>query len=644
MCGIAGLFDLTGLRGVDPARLKRMTAAMVHRGPDGDGAHLEPGIGLGHRRLAIIDLHTGHQPMADAQQQLQIVYNGEVYNYRELRTELEGKGHPFLTQSDTEAILQGYHAWGDDGLKRFNGMFAIALWDQKNQRLLLARDPLGEKPLYYAVSDDGWLLFGSEINAVLAGLGTTPPIRPDAVADYFAYGYVPDPKSIFEGIFKLEPGHKLVAEHGMDRGKLRSEAYWRLSASAGPAISADDAKEELLERFGHAVRARMVSDVPLGAFLSGGVDSSGVVALMAQASDTPVRTCAMGFPDPKYDETAYAQMVADRYGTDHYREVVEVEAVDLVERLALAYGEPFADESALPTYRVSKLARSRVTVALSGDGGDEAFAGYRRYPFHMREEAVKAKLPAGLRRLIFGPLAALYPRAAWAPRMFRAKATFEALATDRAAGYFRAITVLPDAMRRQLISGDLMDSLGGYDPTSVIRRFAEEADTDNPLRTAQYVDMKTWLAGQMLVKVDRAAMANSLEVRPPLLDPSLVQWAVGLPDRLKVNGFEGKWILKQALEPLLPRELLYRTKQGFSMPLAGWLRGGLDDRIEALVAANGRLSASGLFDMGFVRKLASDHRSAMADNSKVLWALIMFDAFLAKPWVDAAADQTAAAA
>ena len=632
MCGIAGLFDLAGMRPVDPARLEQMKSAMLHRGPDGDGSFLDPGIGLGHRRLAIIDLHTGHQPMVDAQKQLQIVYNGEVYNYRELRAALEPKGHPFLTQSDTEAILQGYHAWGDDALKRLNGMFAIALWDTAKQRLLLARDPMGEKPLYYAVSDDNWLLFGSEINAVLAGLATTPAIRPDAVADYFAYGYVPDPKSIFDGIFKLEPGHKLVVERGMDRTALRSEAYWRLSAAAGPTISAEDAKEELLERFGNAVRARMVSDVPLGAFLSGGVDSSGVVALMAQASDTPVRTCAMGFPDPKYDETEFAQRVADKYGTDHYREVVEVEAVDLVDRLALAYGEPFADESALPTYRVSKLARSRVTVALSGDGGDDAFAGYRRYPFHMREEAVKAKLPAGLRRMVFGPMAALYPRAAWAPRAFRAKATFEALATDRAAGYFRAITVLPDALRRQLFSGDLHNSLNGYDPTSVIRKFADDADTDNPLRTAQYVDMKTWLSGQMLVKVDRAAMANSLEVRPPLLDPSLVQWAMGLPDRLKVNGFEGKWILKQALEPLLPREFLYRAKQGFSMPLAGWLRGGLDDRIEALVASNGRLASSGMFDMAFVRRLASDHRSSRADNAKVLWALIMFDGFLAKPW------------
>ncbi len=430
----------------------------------------------------------------------------------------------------------------------------------------------------------------------------------------------------------------------MSRDQVKSEPYWRLSAATGPALTPEQAEGELLERLGKAVRERMVSDVPLGAFLSGGVDSSGIVALMAQASDTPVRTCAMGFPDPKYDETAYAQMVADRYATDHYREVVEVEAVDLVDRLALAYGEPFADPSSLPTYRVSKLARSRVTVALSGDGGDEAFAGYRRYPFHMREEAVKAKLPASLRRLIFGPMAWAYPRANWAPRMFRAKATFEALATDRAAGYFRAITVLPDALRRQLFSGDLHASLAGYDPVSVIRDFAAEADSDNPLSVAQYVDMKTWLAGRMLVKVDRAAMANSLEVRPPLLDPSLVQWGIGLPDRLKVHGFEGKWILKKALEPLLPRELLYRTKQGFSMPLAGWLRGGLEDRVEALLASDGRLTSAGLFDMRFVRRLADDHRTSRADNSQVLWALIMFDAFLAKPWATQSAAAVEAAA
>ncbi|MCA8927758.1 MAG: asparagine synthase (glutamine-hydrolyzing), partial [Alphaproteobacteria bacterium] len=404
MCGIAGLFDLAGLRPVDPARLGRMNAALVHRGPDGEGTHLAPGIGLGHRRLAIIDLHTGQQPMADAQQRLQIVYNGEIYNYRALRRELEAKGHPFLTQSDTEAILQGYHAWGADGLTRLNGMFAIALWDQAADTLLLARDRMGEKPLYYSVTADGWLLFASEITAVLVGLEAEPPLRPDAVADYFAYGYVPDPKTIYQGVFKLEPGQKLELCRGMDAAAVVPEPYWRLSAAAGPALSAEEAQEELAERLAAVVRERMVSDVPLGAFLSGGVDSSGIVALMAGASETPVRTCAMGFPDPKYDETAYAQMVAERYGTDHYREVVELEAVDLVGRLALAYGEPFADPSALPTFRVSKLARSRVTVALSGDGGDEAFAGYRRYPFHMREEAVKARLPAGLRRLVFGPL------------------------------------------------------------------------------------------------------------------------------------------------------------------------------------------------------------------------------------------------
>ena len=643
MCGIAGLFDLSGERPVDEARLGKMNAAMVHRGPDGDGTHLAPGIGLGHRRLAIIDLHTGQQPMADAQQRLQIVYNGEIYNYQALRQELDAKGHPFLTRSDTEAILQGYHAWGADVLTHLNGMFAIALWDTTSQSLLLARDRMGEKPLYYTVTADGWLLFASEINAVLAGMATAPPVRPDAVADYFAYGYIPDPKTIFQGVFKLEPGHALTLRRGMNPAALKPEPYWRLSAAAGPALSAEEAEEELIERLGTAVRDRMVSDVPLGAFLSGGVDSSGIVALMAQNSDTPVRTCAMGFPDPKYDETEYAQMVADQYGTDHYREVVELEAVGLVERLAQAYGEPFADPSALPTYRVSKLARSQVTVALSGDGGDEAFAGYRRYPFHMREEAVKARIPASLRRLIFGPLAWAYPRAAWAPRMFRAKATFEALSRDRAAGYFRAITVLPDELRARLFSGDLHQSLDGYDPVSVIRGFAAEADTDNPLRTAQYVDMKTWLAGRMLVKVDRAAMANSLEVRPPLLDPGLVQWAIGLPDRLKVNGFEGKWILKKALEPLLPRDLLYRTKQGFSMPLAGWLRGGLAPQIETLTASRGALANSGLFDMDFVRRLATDHNAGRADNSQVLWALIMFDAFLRQPWAGQMAPQSRAA-
>ncbi|MGD9511136.1 MAG: XrtA/PEP-CTERM system amidotransferase [Geminicoccaceae bacterium] len=628
MCGLVGVLDLRGMRPIGRERIRRMTAAVRHRGPDGEGIHLEPGLGLGHRRLAVIDLAGGAQPMAGPEGRLRLVYNGEIYNYRELRTDLVARGHRFATRSDTEVLLAAYAQWGAGCVERLRGMFAFAIWDARERRLFLARDRLGEKPLYHATTADGLLLFGSEIGAVLAGMDTSPPLEPEAVADYLAYGYVPDPRSIYRGVHKLAPGHVLELRVGSGGPALRR--YWRPDFSGEPHRGrTEDLARELAWRLAEAVRLRLVADVPLGAFLSGGVDSSGVVALMAQVGNGPVTTCSIGFGDPAFDETHHARNVAERYGTRHHEERVEVEApATLLGELARLYGEPFADSSALPTWIVSRMARRHVTVALTGDGGDEVFAGYRRYPLLVREEAVRARLPAGLRHSVFGPLARLYPKLDWAPRPLRAKATFESLATDTAGGHLRAVTALPGAGRGGLLSPDFLAALGGYDPASVVARHLAEAGTTDPLARAQYVDLMTWLPGRMLVKVDRASMAHGLELRPPLLDHELIEWATRLPAASKLQGMAGKIVLKQALRPHLPPELLHRRKQGFTLPLAGWLRRELRPNLEAL-CQGGALVDIGLFRRQGLRRLVAEHSAGLRDHTPVLWALMMFDGFLA---------------
>jgi len=644
MCGIGGLFDLRGTREVSPVRLGRINALSAHRGPDGSGDFLASGIGLTHRRLAIIDRAGGHQPLFNETGQIALVFNGEIYNFQDLSAELRRCGHQFRTRSDTEVIVHAWEEWGPACVEHFRGMFAFALWDADQRALFLARDRLGEKPLYYTETADGWLVFASELRAAASALEELPPLEPQAVEDYFAYGYVPDPKTIYRGLYKLAPGHRLVVRAGQP---VVPAPYWDLHfagtetpAPAG-AGSLVEAAEELTHRLDQAVRLRLVAEVPLGVFLSGGVDSSGITALTALASDHPVQTCSIAFGDPRFDESRYAHMVAERYHTDHFSETVEVDACDLIDRLSVVYSEPFADASALPTYLVCQLARRRVTVALSGDGGDELFAGYRRHAFHYREEQLKSWLPAGLRRQLLGPLARLYPRLDWAPRPLRAKATLEALSGDAVEGYFRAVTLLPTAERLALYSGDFRRELGGYQALEVLRDHAGRAGTDDPLARVQYLDVKTWLPGGMLTKVDRASMAHGLEVRPPLLDHQLAEWAAGLPVRFKLHGGSGKAVLKQALAPYLPPELLNRPKQGFSPPLAHWLRHGLRERLAALSESNAPLLATGLFEPAVIAGMVARHQSGRHDHARPLWSLLMFEAFLRRLWLNPTPETTA---
>ena len=627
MCGVAGIFDLNGKRDIDTRALKRMTDTLAHRGPDGEGFFTAPGVGLGHRRLAIIDLEGGVQPYHASEDAGVLSCNGEIYNFKTLTDNLAAKGAVFRTRSDMEVLAEGLARYGDAFIEQLRGMYAFAWWDARRQSLLLARDRLGERPLYYAETPDGFLLFASEITAIAASGMIELDLCPEAVSDYFHLGYVPDPKSIYRGVKKLPPGTTLTARAG-EAPKLTT--YWRPEFIPDPNLSFKQASEQLLERLDEAVRLQLMSDVPLGAFLSGGVDSSAIVAAMAQ-SRSDIKSCSIGFEEDSHDERAFARAVAEQYQTDHREEVANLNAMEDIDRVARAFGEPFADTSALPTYAVCRLARRHVTVALSGDGGDEIFAGYRRYPFFIAEEQIRARAPLAFRRATAGALGAAYPKLDWAPKPLRFKTTLQSLGESRAEAYLRAAGAnLPDRAAAML-SGDFTNGLNGYRPSIVMEEAFADASGDHPLLAAQQADLATWLPGRMLTKVDRAAMAHSLEVRPPLLDHKLVEWTGGLDPshklgRTKHGPNTGKRVLKAAHEGRLSEDILYRKKQGFGLPIAAWLRdkNGPLDQLENSQAWR----ETGILNTLEVAKMAEKHKSGRSDYSQELWTVIMFDAFL----------------
>ena len=625
MCGIAGFFDSRERAPVNGTVLRCMTDSLTHRGPDASGFFEAPGVGLGHRRLSIIDLSGGQQPLFNEDGSVVVVYNGELYNFQALTRELETLGHRFSTRSDTEVIVHGWEEWGPAAVERFRGMFAFALWDQNQETLFLARDRLGIKPLYYSLLANGMLLFGSELKALLHHPALPRRLDPQAIEDYFAFGYIPDPKTIYRDVRKLAPGHLLTFRRGEEAPQLRR--YWDIAFEPDHSISEAEAMAELEERLREAVEIRMISEVPLGAFLSGGVDSSSVVAFMAAKSLEPVNTCSIGFDVAGFDESRFAEVVAQHCATRHHSQQVESDSFDLIDQLAGFYDEPFADSSAMPTYQVCRLARQRVTVALSGDGGDEVFAGYRRYRWHGYEERVRQRLPQGLRASLFGLAGQLYPKMDWGPQKLRAKSTFQALARDSASAYFHSVSTLSDSLRRQLYSGQLRRDLQDYEARHLLEGLMKNAPAEEPLDKAIYADLKTYLPGDILTKVDRASMATSLEVRVPILDHHLVEWAARLPLSLRLAGHEGKYILKRTMEKKLPREVLYREKMGFAVPLAKWFRGPLKQRVSRQLLS-GPLGDTGLFDVGFISKLLDAHVSGLSDHSTAIWSLLMFDAFL----------------
>ena len=627
MCGIAGLFHCGTIKPVDPARVERMTDVLAHRGPDGSGVWTAPGVGLGHRRLSIIDVAGSPQPMHSASERCVISFNGEIYNFRELRRDLEARGCQFRTDGDTEVILAAYEQWGADCVQRLNGMFAFAIYDRKRRELFLARDRFGVKPLYYAHLSDGSVGFASELKGLLAHPLLRRDVDPRAVEDYMAWGYVPDHRCILQGVRKLPAGHTLLLRH--DHPVPEPEQYWDISFAKRHKGKAKDLEAELLHHLQQAVTSRMVADVPLGAFLSGGVDSSSVVAFMAEASRRPVTTCSIGFDVSSADETNHAEKVAGLFGTDHHSRTVSSDQFDAIDRIAGMFDEPFADASALPTWRVCQLARENVTVALSGDGADEAMAGYRRQVFHAHEDRLRTVMPQPLRAKVLGPLGRAYPKADWLPRPLRARTTLLSLAASAEEGYARALSVTPPESRLPLYSPDLEGLLGSYRAEQPLLETMARAPMRSALDQAQYADLKFWLPGDILTKVDRTSMATSLEAREPLLDHRLVEFAAGLPDGLRVRGRQGKWLLKKAMQRYLPDDILYRPKQGFVTPIAEWLRGPLAGKARG-IAKSAMLARTAWFDNARLATLAEEHIAGRADHSRVLWQLIMLDRSLAR--------------
>ncbi len=632
MCGIVGIFATRPESQIDLTLLQAMNDAQTHRGPDGDGVFQAQGIALGHRRLSIIDIAGGAQPMISVDEQVVIVYNGEVYNFASVRQELIELGYVFNTKSDTEVLLNGWHAWRQDCIQHFRGMFAFAIWDKRDQELTIVRDRLGIKPLFYTLLDDGRFLFSSELKSLLVDKTVSRQMDIQAVEDYFALGYIPDPKTIFTGVYKLPPGNLLQIKLGDKQPQITQ--YWDVPfkdhvSASGAELSEQQIQEELIEKLSDAIEGRMIADVPLGAFLSGGVDSSAIVALMSKLSDKPVETCSIAFGSKKFNESEYAQMIADRYKTNHHSEQVGADDFDLIDELAAIYDEPYADSSAIPTYRVCQLARKHVTVSLSGDGADELMSGYRRHRFAFYENKVRNKIPACIRRPLFTFLAKIYPKFDWLPQMFRAKSTFQSLAMDDAEGYLHAVSFVPEVWRKKLFSNKFKHDLNGYSVKKFFREEMDKCPKADSLSRIQYVDLKTYLPGDILTKVDRASMAHSLEVRVPILDHKFVEWISGVKPEFKVKGNEGKYVFKKALEPMVPESILYRPKMGFSVPLAEWFRGPLKQRLrDSLLGPV--LADTGMFDMEYIKWLVDQHQSGMRDFSTLLWSLLMFEAFCRK--------------
>ena len=620
MCAIAGLFHLETAKPVDPARVRAMTDAQAHRGPDGSGVWTAQGVGLGHRRLAIIDLVGGAQPMVSTDGQIVVTYNGEIYNFLDVRRELELIGAKFVTDSDTEVLIHGWRAWGPDLLPRLNGMFAFALYDDGKKSLVLARDRLGVKPLHYTRLTDGSVAFASELKGLLANPAVRREVNVTAIDDYFAFGYVPDDSCLVSNIQKVPAGSYLVLKRG--QGLAEPVTWWDVDFSERTKESTRALGVEMRDRLHAAVKSRMVADVPLGAFLSGGVDSSAVVAMMASESTRPVQTCSIGFDSADHDETRFAKIVAERFGTDHRTRTVASDDFAAIDTLVTAFDEPFADASALPTWRLCQLARETVTVALSGDGADEVFAGYRRYKFQVAEERVRALLPTEFRRSLFGKLGQHYPEAGWAPQMLRARSTLQALARDGDQAYALAVGITDPATRATLFSDRLKRDLQGHRAEDRYIKAMQNAPARDALDRAQYADLKIWLPGDILTKIDRTSMAVGLEAREPLLDHRLVEFGARLPASMRLRRGEGKWLMKRALRDIVPNEIIYRKKMGFVSPVSAWFRGPLLG--EAQRAAR-RLSETGWFAPSVLEGICTAHQSGKRDYGRLLWQLVMFE-------------------
>lgn len=610
MCGIAGFVD-SGLDTEDAgALLQRMTDIIRHRGPDDEGHWLEDTAGLGMRRLSIIDVEGGKQPITNEDGSVVAVFNGEIYNYQQLRRELEATGHQFATNSDTETLVHAYEEDGLDFVRRLRGMFAIALWDRRRRRLVLTRDRFGKKPIHYAF-DGRRLIFGSEIKSLLLAPGLRRELDPMAISQYYTYGYIPAPRTAFAGIHKLPAGHTLTLEDG----QIQLHQYWQLDFTPRSTDDEETAVRRVRELLLEAVRMRLISEVPLGAFLSGGIDSSTVVALMSQVATERVKTFSIGFEEQDYSEVEYARLVARRYDTDHHELVVRLDLLDVLPRLVWDFDEPFADASMVPTYYVSKLAREHVTVALSGDGGDELFGGYTSYLRGMQELRLSQRV---------GPMRALGPVVgALLPDGMRGRNRLRNLGLPAEERFTEAASVVPTPLRHRLLRPDFVFQ-GASDPRRVqLDRFAEASGLDL-FTQMQRVDVETYLPYDILVKVDKASMFTSLETRAPLLDHVLAEYVASLPHQVRNQGGQPKYLLKRAVRDLLPQENLSRSKMGFGLPVEHWLRGDLRELTYDLLRSQ-RARNRGVVDTLLVEQLLADHQRHLRNYTRPIWTWLCFE-------------------
>ncbi|PYS82036.1 MAG: asparagine synthase (glutamine-hydrolyzing) [Acidobacteria bacterium] len=621
MCGIAGFVNQRSAEKAHgpeecAAVLDRMCRVIAHRGPDDQGMMVtKDGVALGMRRLSIIDLAGGHQPLSGCGGSATIVFNGEVYNFRELRRELEARGHRFATHSDTEAIVHAFEEYGEACVDHLRGMFVFAIWDERERRLFVARDRAGKKPLYYTVTPRGAFVFGSELKSLLEHDEVGREINAEALDAYLTLGYVPEPLSIFRDIHKLPPGHHLTFADG----RVTIKSYWDFRYEpVKEARGEEEYIEELRGLLDEAVRIRLVADVPLGAFLSGGVDSSTVVGLMARHTNRPVKTFSIGFHEDSYNELKYARLAAERFGTEHVEFIVTPDICDIVDELVWHFDEPFADSSAIPTYMVSKLAREHVKVVLSGDGGDELFAGYTRYVTDSRRSGF-ARLPRFLRQGVMRPLSARLPHGA------RGRNYLHNVALDPVERYLDSVSVFTKLNRLSLYTEDFRRLLPAGDLVALsFQGHAANVRTGEALDKLLYIDSKTYLPGDILTKVDRMSMAASLEARVPLLDHKLIEFVTRIPAALKMRGLETKHVFKRAVRDLVPAEILDRPKQGFGVPIEQWINHQLRGRIRETLGET-RARQRGYVEPRYVQTLLDEHERGRRDHSTQLWALFMLE-------------------
>ncbi len=621
MCGIAGLF--THGPPADSLVLQRMCTRMVHRGPDDDGYYLDGPLGLGFRRLSIIDTAGGHQPLGNEDGSVQVVFNGEIYNFRELREGLVRRGHRFSTESDTEVLVHLYEEAGEKLPTLLNGMFAFAIWDAPRKRLFLARDRTGKKPLYYSTAIPGYrFCFSSELKALTVLPGFPDEVNPHSAADFLALSYVPDWASIYKHVSKLPAGHSM----SVDASGIRVQRYWSVEFAPRPR-RLEDATEELRELARDSVRRRMLSDVPLGAFLSGGVDSSAAVGMMAEAATEPVKTFSIGFTSKEFDELAFARLTAGMHHTDHHEEVVTPSIHDELDEFTDQFDEPFGDSSAIPTLCLSRMTRKHVTVALSGDGADEVFGGYRRYYYGALEQRLREQVPAAWRSVVFRTAGRWYPRLDFMPQVFRAKSLLTNLAEATGDAYFNSMTVFRDASLTRVLSPEMRESLADYTPRQRFHDLFQRVSHLGALEQMQAVDFETYLPGDILVKSDRATMRHSLEARSPWLDHRIIEFAATLPTNFKLRGRVGKYIFKRAVAQHIPDEIRLRRKMGFSVPLAEWLRTSLRSTFESVVLDP---SMAQYLSLDEVRRLWLEHQSGWHNHDRKLWNLLMLAGWRAR--------------